>query len=204
MIKTRNLLLTGLFSLLIALQASAQIKPVDYVDPIMGTTDSRWMLFPGASMPFGMVKLSPDNQRKGWKAGYEYKINNVSGFSHIHSWTMGGLLTMPTVGELKIKPGKENDPDGGYRSRIDHDKETAKAGYYSVLLQDYDIKAELTSTTRAGFQRFTFPESEEARVLIDLKIPTEYSYEVFAYEITKETDKEIEGNVIQQSLRKAN
>ncbi len=202
--QTRNLLLTGIFSLLIALQATAQIKPVDYVDPMMGTTDSRWMLFPGASMPFGMVKLSPDNQRKGWKAGYEYNIDNIAGFSHLHSWTMGGLLTMPTVGELHIKPGKENDPDGGYRSRIDHQEETAKAGYYSVMLEDYDIKAELTSTTRAGFQRYTFPESEEARVLIDLKIPTEYNYEVFAAQITKVSDTEIEGKVIQQSLRKAN
>ena len=67
-------------------------SPVDYVDPLMGTTFARWMLFPGVSMPFGMVKLSPDNQRKGWKAGYEYKIHNISGFSHLHSWTMGGMI----------------------------------------------------------------------------------------------------------------
>lgn len=87
--------------------------PVDYVDPLMGTTFARWMVFPGASMPFGMVKLSPDNQRKGWKAGYEYKIHNITGFSHIHSWTMGGLLMMPTVGKLHIHPGTEKNPDQG-------------------------------------------------------------------------------------------
>jgi len=179
-------------------------EPVDYVDPIMGTTFSRWMLFPGVSMPFGMVKLSPDNQRKGWKAGYEYKINNIAGFSHIHSWTMGGLLTMPTVGELKIIPGTETNPDLGYRSRFSHDKEIAKAGYYSVILDDYNIKAELTSTTRAGFQRYTFPKSDSARIIVDLKIPTEYSYETFEAKITKVSDTEIEGYSVQQSLRGAN
>ena len=87
------------------------LQPVDYVDPLMGTTFSRWMLFPGVAMPFGMVKLSPDNQRKGWKAGYEYKIHNIAGFSHLHSWTMGGLLTMPTTGPLMIVPGPEDNPD---------------------------------------------------------------------------------------------
>lgn len=179
-------------------------EPVDYVDPLMGTTFARWMLFPGVSMPFGMVKLSPDNQRKGWKAGYEYKIHNIAGFSHLHSWTMGGLLTMPTVGELKILPGTETNPDLGYRSRFSHDNEIAKPGYYSVYLDDYKIKAELTSTTRAGFQRYTFPKSDSARILVDLKIPTEYSYETFAALITKVSDTEIEGVSYQQSLRGAN
>ena len=185
-------------------QKNRPIKPVDYVDPLMGTTFARWMLFPGVSMPFGMVKLSPDNQRKGWKAGYEYKIHNIAGFSHLHSWTMGGLLTMPATGELKITPGPENDPDAGYRSRFDHENEIAQAGYYSVYLDDYKIKAELTSTSRAGYQRYTFPKSKEARVLIDLKIPTEYSYEIFAAQITKVSDTEIQGFTIQQSLRQAN
>ncbi len=180
------------------------VQPVDYVDPLMGTTFARWMLFPGVTMPFGMVKLSPDNQRKGWKAGYEYKIHNISGFSHLHSWTMGGLLTMPTTGPLKIVPGTENNPDLGYRSRFSHDNEIAQAGYYQVFLEDYHINAELTSTTRAGFQRYTFPKSNSARVIIDLKIPTEYSYEIFEAKITKVSDTEIEGYSVQQSLRGAN
>ena len=179
-------------------------QAVDYVDPLMGTTFARWMLFPGVSTPFGMVKLSPDNQRKGWKAGYEYKINNIAGFSHLHSWTMGGLLTMPTIGELKILPGTETNPDLGYRSRFSHENEIAKPGYYSVFLDDYKIKAELTSTTRAGFQQYTFPKSNSARILIDLKIPTEYSYEIFEAKITKVSDTEIEGFTRQQSLRGAN
>ncbi len=86
---------------------SIKKDPVDLVDPLMGTSSSRWMLLPGVSMPYGMVKLSPDNQRNGRNAGYDYNNLSIAGFSHIHSWTMGGLLTMPTVGKLNILPGSE-------------------------------------------------------------------------------------------------
>ncbi|MFT7029106.1 MAG: putative alpha-1,2-mannosidase, partial [Marinoscillum sp.] len=90
--------------LIVSLSTFAQQTPADYVDPLIGSHDSRWINFPGPTRPFGMVKLSPDNQELGWKAGYEYDINNLAGFSHIHSWTMAGLLTMPVTGELKICP----------------------------------------------------------------------------------------------------
>lgn len=176
---------------------------VQYVDPLMGSHDSRWIMFPGPTRPFGMVKLSPDNQELGWKAGYEYEIENIAGFSHLHSWTMAGLLTMPTNGPLKTIPGTEKDPDRGYRSRFSHDKEKAEAGYYSVELDDYGIKAELTTTTRAGFHRYTFPKSDSSRILIDLLTPSEYGYEIFYTEIKKISDTEIEGVSYQQSLRKA-
>ena len=83
--------------ILLSVQVVAQKRPVDYIDPLIGSHDSRWMQFPGPSRPFGMVKLSPDNQETGWKSGYEYDINNIAGFSHIHSWTMAGLLVMPTA-----------------------------------------------------------------------------------------------------------
>jgi putative alpha-1,2-mannosidase len=72
---------------------------------------------------------------------------------------MGTFTTMPTTGELKIQPGTAEDPDAGYRSRIDNSKTEASAGYYSAVLEDYDIKAELTATTRGGFQRYTFPKT---------------------------------------------
>ena len=111
------------FLLIISLAISAvaqKNQPVDYVDPLLGSHDSRWIMFPGPSMPFGMVKLSPDNQELGWKAGYDYNIDNIAGFSHLHSWTMAGLLTMPATGPLKIQPGTEKDPDRGYRSRFSH------------------------------------------------------------------------------------
>jgi len=149
-------------------------------------------------MPFGMVKLSPDNQgddpaRRHWKAGYEYSIGNIMGFSHIHAWTMGGLLTMPATGKLQTQPGTESDPDRGYRSRFRHDTETAKPGYYAVTLDDYGIRAELTCTTRAGFQRYTFPESAEARILFDLLFPTEYGKQVADAKVVKISDTEIAG-----------
>ncbi len=178
-------------------------EPVDWVDPVLGTSESRWMLYPGPSMPFGMVKLSPDNQRQRWKAGYEYLIENIAGFSHLHSWTMGGLLTMPTTGPLKVVPGTEGDPDKGYRSRFSHDMEVASPGYYAVTLEDYDIRAELTSTTRAGFQQYTFPKAETAHILFDLETPTEYGYTVLEAQITKVSDTEIEGYSKQRSGRYA-
>ncbi|MBN2269596.1 MAG: GH92 family glycosyl hydrolase [Sedimentisphaerales bacterium] len=181
-------------------QGPAELREAaDWVDPMLGTSQSRWMLYPGPSMPFGMAKLSPDNQRQQWKAGYEYLINNIAGFSHLHSWTMGGLLTMPTAGELKITPGPENDPDKGYRSRFSHENEFASPGYYAVTLDDYNIRAELTTTTRAGFQRYTFPKAEDARILFDLETPTEYGYSVLDAKITRVSDTEIEGYSKQQS-----
>ncbi|MBI9067068.1 MAG: GH92 family glycosyl hydrolase [Salinivirgaceae bacterium] len=185
-------------------QTSVSKKPVDYVDPLIGSHDSRWIMFPGPTVPFGMVKLSPDNQELGWKAGYEYDINNIAGFSHIHSWTMAGLLTIPTIGPLKIQPGTEKNPERGYRSKFKHENETASAGYYSVFLDDYKVKAELTTTTRTGFQRYTYPKTDSARVLIDLLTPSEYGYELSYTQIKKVSDTEIEGVSYQQSLRKAN
>ena len=178
-------------------------QPVDWVDPILGTASSRWMLYPGPSMPFSMVKLSPDNQKQSWKAGYEYTIENIAGFSHIHSWTMAGLLTMPITGKLQTVPGPESDPDKGYRSRFSHDTEVASPGYYAVTLEDYGIRAELTSTTRAGFQRYTFPKADEAYILFDLKFPTEYGFEVLDACIKRVSDTEISGYSKQQAGRGA-
>ena len=197
-------ILITVFTLSIQVFGQNKKLPVDYVDPLIGSHNSRWIMFPGPTTPFGMVKLSPDNQELGWKAGYDYEIDNIAGFSHIHSWTMAGLLTMPTVGELKTIPGTEKHPERGYRSKFKHENEIAETGYYSVFLDDYNIKAELTTTTRTGFQRYTYPKNDSARILIDLQIPSEYGYEIFYTEIKKVSDTEIEGVSYQQSLRKAN
>jgi len=178
-------------------------QPVDYVDCLIGTSTSRWMLYPGPSMPFGMVKLSPDNQEQKWKAGYEYTIGNIAGFSHLHSWTMGGLLVMPTVGQLKTQPGREQDPDSGYRSRFRHETEVAVPGYYAVTLDDYRIRSELTCTTRCGVQRHTFPKADQARILFDLQTPTEYGYELLDAKVRKVSPTEIEGYAKQRSGRYA-
>src|SRR5688572_7868673 len=117
-------------SLLLPAQRKA---PVDYADPLIGTSESRWMLNPGATLPFGMVQLSPDNQSTDWKAGYEYTIASISGFSHIHAWTMAGLSVMPTTGMLnpKIYPPDAPSTTGqttGHRSRIDKRTEKASPG----------------------------------------------------------------------------
>jgi predicted alpha-1,2-mannosidase len=189
-----------LFLLLVVLICSnlySQDKsPVDYVDPFSGTSSSRWMLFPGPTMPFGMVKLSPDNT-DDWQmdAGYEYSIESISGFGFIHSWKMGSILTMPTIGKVKIKPGLKNNPDEGYRSRFTHTNEQASPGYYSVNLDDYNIKAELTTTTRTGIQRYTFPKTKDAHILFDLEVPEEDRSTIIEASIKKVNNTEIVGFV---------
>ncbi|KOH42907.1 GH92 family glycosyl hydrolase [Sunxiuqinia dokdonensis] len=168
--------------------------PAGYVDTKMGTAHSRWMIAPGPWMPFSMVKLAPDNQNDGWQAGYEPTFESIGCFSHIHEWTMGGLGTMPTNGPLQTQVGDEKDVDGGYRSRIDKSTEIAPLGYYRVQLTDYDIQAELTSTTRCGFQRYTFPKDRDgSRVLLDLVIPSEYKYNLLDAWIKQTGEKTVEG-----------
>lgn len=155
-----------------------QITPAEYVDTKIGTAHSRWMIAPGPWMPFSMVKISPDNQNDDWQGGYEPTFESIGCFSHIHEWTMAGLGTMPTNGKIQINVGDEKNVDSGYRSRINKSTEEAPIGYYKVELSDYNILAELTSTTRCGFQqRYSYPKDKEgSRVLLDLVIPAEYSY----------------------------
>lgn len=191
----RNYLITGVF-ILSVIGCSKPKEPIDYVDPFLGTSGNRWMLFPGPTMPFGMVKLSPDNTDDyAMDAGYEYKYNSVCGFGHVHSWAMGSFLTMPCTGELRIQPGKFDGPDVGYRSPIKHENEKASPGYYSVMLEKYGIKAELTATTRGGFQRYTFPKGEKGRILFDLQVPEEEKSTILEAGIKKVNDTEIEGFV---------
>jgi len=171
--------------------------PVDYVDPLIGTSNSRWMLGPYAGVPFGMVQLGPDNQGPGWMSGYEYSIANVTGFSHIHAWTMGGLMVMPSTLDLTVHDGAVDKPyrgaNAGYHSRVLKETEKATPGYYAVHLYDPDVHAEMTATTRCGFLRFTFPEAEDARVLVDLQFPSEYGFRVREGRIRRVSATEIEG-----------
>lgn len=151
-----------------------KIKPANYVNPFVGT-NVFGHTFPGATRPFGMVQLGPDNGQIGDKH-YYYGHDSIIGFSHTHlSGTGSGTLTkyanvmfMPMTGELKITPGTSENPDGGYRSRYSHEREKASLGYYSVELDDYGISVELTSSLRAGMHRYTFPENEEGHVVIDV------------------------------------
>ncbi|MEH6406118.1 MAG: GH92 family glycosyl hydrolase [Leeuwenhoekiella sp.] len=157
-----------------------------YVDPMIGTA-KMGHTYPGATVPFGSVQLSPDTDTIPYGvnghynpdvykycAGYQYADSTIVGFSHTHfSGTghsdLGDLLVMPTVGKLQLNPGTATDPDSGYRSRFSHSEEDAEAGYYSVNLKDYNIKAELTATTRVGMHQYTFPKSDEAHIILDLK-----------------------------------
>jgi len=132
--------------------------------------------FPGATVPFGMVQISPDTRWEDWdgSSGYHYSDKTIMGFSQTHLSGTGApeycdVLLMPTVGHVQILPGDENSPKEGYRSAFKHENEHASPGYYSVLLDDDHVKAELTATTRAGFHRYTFPASEHSNVIIDLK-----------------------------------
>jgi len=141
-----------------------------------------------------MVKLSPDNQNGGWQAGYDPIFETIGGFSHIHEWTMAGLSIMPTNGELQTEVGDEKDPDSGYRSRINKETEEAPIGYYKAELTDYGIVAELTATTRCGFQRYTFPKDKVgSRILIDLQNPAEYGYQLEKVQIKKVSETRVEG-----------
>jgi predicted alpha-1,2-mannosidase len=193
------IILVILFAFLNCSRPQDEKNPVDWVDVFVGTSNSRWMLGPYATVPFGMVQLGPDNQGDVWMGGYEYAINSVTGFSHIHAWTMGGLRMMPATTDLVFndRPVDAAYKGGGagYHSRILKETEKASPGYYSVHLYDHDVYAEMTATTRCGFQKYTFPEKKESRILIDLLFPTEvwYSYSIKDAEIRKVNEYEIEG-----------
>ncbi len=152
----------------------AKDRPVAYVDPFIGT-GGHGHTFPGATVPFGMVQPSPDTNVTGWDwcSGYHWSDNTIMGFSQNHlsgtgAADYGEIMFMPIVGSLKIFPGPASKPEIGYRSRFHHETEKAEPGYYTVILDDYKVKVELTATKRVAFHRYTFPETDEAYVIIDL------------------------------------
>ena len=166
--------------------AIAQTSVVDRVNPIIGT-NGMGHTFPGACVPFGLVQLSPDTdtiphnidgkyQPRAYEycAGYQYKDSSIVGFSHTHfSGTghsdLGDILIMPTTGALKLNPGTATHPDSGYRSRFSHDTEVSRPGYYEVTLDDYGVKAQLTTTRRVGVHKYTYPaDSENQRIVLDM------------------------------------
>lgn len=173
----------ALFACLAALPAAhaseAGMRAYDAVDPFIGT-GGEGHTFPGATVPFGMVQLSPDTRiqpRKdayGWAAGYRHSDDTIVGFSHTHfSGTghsdLGDVLLMPVSGEAKLERGDSAKPGSGYTSRFSHDSEQAKPGYYAVTLSDYGVRAELTATPRVGVHRYAFPKEKPAHVLVDLR-----------------------------------
>ncbi|WP_188556751.1 GH92 family glycosyl hydrolase [Hymenobacter glacieicola] len=182
--------LSLLAALLTALPTLAQTpKPaenlVQYAHPIVGT-QRMGHTFPGATVPFGMVQLSPDTDTISYElngkynpkvyeycAGYQYEDNTIVGFSHTHfSGTghsdLGDFLIMPTTGPLQLNPGTADKPQSGFRSAFSHKNEVAEPAYYRVKLDDHNILAELTATNRVGMHQYTFPKADEAHIILDL------------------------------------
>lgn len=174
-----------------------------YVEPRIGTAHCRWFHFAPGAMPFGMAKPAPSTNgflgnKSGWEAtGYDYRDSTIAGFPCLHEFQVGGIVLMPTNGALQTTPGAVNDLSGvGYSSRFDRKDEFATAGYYSVLLQDYGIKAELTATPRVAFQRFTFPAGGDSRILFDIGNRQGESGAVRDAEVRLTDDNRVEGWVI--------
>ncbi|MET3026831.1 GH92 family glycosyl hydrolase [Flavobacterium sp. UW10123] len=188
-IKHGNLLLVLI--LLSAINMMAQKKAIQnknliqYVDPMIGTA-KMGHTYPGATVPFGSVQLSPETDTIAYSlngkyngevykycAGYQYEDKTIVGFSHTHfSGTghsdLGDFLIIPTTGKLQLNPGVTSKPLSGYRSAFSHSTEKAEPAYYSVFLEDHKIKAELTATTRVGMHQYTFLKSDQAHIILDL------------------------------------
>lgn len=175
---------------------------MDYVDPNIGTAHCRWFFYTPAAIPFGMAKLAPSTDAHlgnpgGWQAvGYDFRHTSIEGFANFHEFQVGGVVFAPTVGELQTVPGELENPDGGYRSRFDKKDEVAAPGYYSVLLKDYGVKAELTAMKRVGFHRYTYPKTELANLIFDIGNKQGESGEVKDAEVQYFEDGRVEGYVI--------
>lgn len=173
----KNIKLFVIAFLLFTSPLSAQNRLLDlaqYVNPMIGTGGTGHT-FPGASVPFGMVQLSPDTRLRGWEscAGYYHADKQIYGFSHTHlSGTgiedYGDILFAPTIGEPELFAREGDLSMNGYASTFSHAREKAEAGYYSVRLDEGDILAEMTATTRVGLHRYTFPANSEANLILDL------------------------------------
>ena len=158
--------------------------PADYVNPFIGASTNTekagashglGKTFPGAATPFGLVQLSPNTITGGDNgSGYSFEHATIEGFTFTQmsgvGWygDLGNFLVMPTIGELKTSAGREEKPEGGYRSRYSKNSEKASAGYYDVMLTDYGIRAEMTAAPHSGIMRFTFPEHNQSRIQVDL------------------------------------
>jgi len=144
-----------------------------YVNPFIGT-GGHGHTFPGATVPFGMVQLSPDTRLEGWDgcSGYHYSDSIIHGFSHTHLSGTGvpdycDILFMPFTDNKFTETDKNTIRN--FTSSFSHSDESAEPGYYSVLLKRFNVKAELTASTRAGYHKYTFPSGMESKVFIDLK-----------------------------------
>lgn len=187
------------------LRAEAQTSQslIQYVEPRIGTAHCRSFHFAPGSMPFGMAKPGPSTNGSlgnadGWQAtGYDYRDTSIEGFVCTHEFQVGGITVAPSTGQLRTLPG---NPDGtgpkGYRSAYSHDQEHATAGYYQVMLKDYNINAEVTATDRVAYLRFTFPESKSSHLIFDIGHQQGESGKVKDSEVWINEDGSVEGWVV--------
>ena len=191
-LKSNSILLGGLLLLGTVFSCTqAEQDYASYVNPFIGT-GGHGHTYPGAVVPNGMIQPSPDTRIYEWDAcsGYYYEDTTINGFSHTHvSGTgcadYGDVLLMPTVGKQEYHPMGSKSQQMAYCSAFSHDNEVAQPGYYSVLLERYNVKAELTATKRAAIHRYTFPEAEDAGFILD-----------FDYSIERQTNEEMKIEVI--------
>ena len=172
-------------------------SPASYVDPFVGT-GGHGHTYPGATVPFGMVQLSPDNGTQGWDwcSGYHYSDSIIAGFSHTHLSGTGigdlcDISVMPVTGKVDWVKNPSKDSQT-YASLFSHDDESASPGYYAVYLKDYDIQAALTATKRAGFHQYIFPASKEAAIIFNLGFAINWDSPTETY-IKVENDSTISG-----------
>ena len=183
-------------------KAQTDAAPMDYtqyVNPFIGAADNGHT-FPGATTPFGMIQTSPVTGAVGWRYCSEYMNSDsiIWGFTQTHlsgtgCMDLGDVLVMPATGE-------RTRAWDGYRSHFSKDQESATPGYYSVLLEDPNVKAELTASTRAAFHRYTYNNADQAAVLIDLQHgpawnENQYHSHVSACEVNWEDDQTLVGHV---------
>jgi len=147
-----------------------------------------------------MAKLGPHtNAYEGegsWTPqGFDGRHESIEGFGHFHEFQIGGVVLMPTTGDLQLTPGTLEEPDQGYRSRFDQNSVRAEPGYYSVFLKDYGIQAELTATERVGFHRYTFPQSDQAHLIFDIGHKQGESSDITDSWVRWDGDKGVEGYV---------
>ena len=178
--KVKNIIHMACLAALLAACTSQKENPVDFIDPFIGT-GFHGHTYPGATVPFGAVQLSPDTRAGNWDAcaGYHYDDSTITGFSHTHlSGTgcidLGDLLIRPTTQSIDLSKKTICTP-----AVFRHEDEKAEAGYYTVLLHEEGIRAELTATAHTGVHRYTFPKESTPTVIIDLKhsLDNEHIYE---------------------------
>ncbi|MCS3799347.1 GH92 family glycosyl hydrolase [Niastella sp. OAS944] len=197
----KKILLALIAFVTVQCEAQTATSLCQYVDPNIGTAHCRWFHYTPGAVPFGMAKPAPSTNgsygnENGWEAtGYDTRHQSIEGFPNFHEFQVGGIVFAPITGKLQTTPGKLEDVDNGYRSRFDKKDEIATAGYYAVLLKDYNIKAELTATKRVAFHRYTFPQSREAHILFDIGNKQGESGAVKDAKVYLNADGRIEGYV---------